>query len=212
MSLDAEVLAWVIRRVHSYHLKHEVLPEWKMIPRWIDSAYIYTIRKRGREEGTADYRETKNILIRLHKWFFDYSASDPEPCLINLPVAVQVDNSIFYSDTIDIIGVRDNIKMFDFKEISNMSLNTVKSVYADIEAMTRIWGLKKATGIRASSYNRIYISPTSINIRTIAISNQYQEKIDKVINYLLGGISRGVFFPSFTDHCINCKYNDDCSL
>ena len=158
------------------------------------------------------YKSSKNLLLMLHPWFFGYFVKNPEQCIINLPVAVQVDNSTFYSDTIDIVSVGNKIKLFDFKQISSSSYNTVNSVYSDIEVMTRIWGFKKATDYQVAEYCRIYILPKSIQMRNITITDKYREKINKIINYLLRGISSEVFYQSKSDHCNRCVFSEDCKL
>lgn len=203
---EFDILANVIRSAYLLFSRFNKPSTWKNIPVWLDKYLLQNI-------GLDDYEKTKNLLARLHGWFFNYYLGDYcFPGLINVPVRIDLDQYLSYHDSIDIVGISERIHIFDFKVIPHKYPTGVMEIYNDFTSHVKTWGFHTAMKLKPDMYTRIYLRPNSIKHTSLLINDKFLSNASKTIEHMYRGISQGIFYPSRSEQCNYCPFFDKCTF
>jgi hypothetical protein len=206
--VDFEIIRDLIKRCYFFLIRFEKPPPWKFILKWTNKQIIENAKS---EE--VSYKDTKNVLQKIHTWYYGYFIKDITPGLINIPLSIGLGSNITLYDTLDLVILKDEkLTMYDFFYSNNISNYTNLSLYNNIDVHTKIWLLYKVANIKVDYYNRIVIGKNTIKVVTIAITDSMFNKIENIIRHITSGIRDNIFYPSFSEQCNSCMFNDNCNL
>lgn len=210
-STEGAIISNVIKTAHLYFAQKGKPAIWRRFSLWIDKFLKQAISD---SLSKQHYKEAKNILTRIHIWWREYYIDKYEiPCLINIPILLDIGQNHKYVDNIPMVGLSDKAVIFDFEEIDTYSnaLSSIK-LYNDISVQARLWGFVRGAEAIPAEYVRIYIAPQTIKAVKISISNETIEKATRVIQHVLNGICNNIFYPSFSEQCKACPFKAKCSF
>jgi hypothetical protein len=210
LSLDARIVINVAKTAHLYHLRKEQPAPWYHMSTWMDKCTRDIFADKAPRER---YKESEHILTRICDWYRNvYKSKHCDPAMINLPITARLHQNRIYQDTIDIVSVGDNLKLFDFQEVNTGFYVSGVKIYEDLLSHIKAWGFWKASGIRPDSYVRIYLFPNTVKCATIRIMDNMMQNADRIINHLVDGIRHNVIYPARSEQCASCPYVQGCSF
>lgn len=210
LGIETELLKRVVRQVYSFQMRFDKIAPWRKISGWLDKEFRDLASQLPDIEQT--YKESKNVLSRLHKWYYQYYRITNDSVIANLPIIVRLNSYHEYHDVIDILGIKDKITIYDFDELQKEDEKpTGMMIYNDIKALARIWGLRNTKGsIQPQMYTRFFVTPRSIQEVSIQIKEETLYKADRIVRHILQGIERGAFYPSISEQCSHCPHSAEC--
>jgi hypothetical protein len=215
LSLNGKIIATVIKQGFIYRARTSQIALWKKFISWINTEIERTIPENLNQ---ASYKENKDILIRLSHWYNEYYIPKyNDPGLINIPIIKPVGIRFLFKDSIDIVSLDKKIRMYDFVEVADESIHKTwgthpRDIYNDLSVHARLWGFRSISDLIPDSYTRIVIYPKTIRVLEWKIQKEALERTKKIIEYILDGISKGIYYPSISEQCIKCNYSTECSI
>lgn len=208
---ESQLIQTVIKKTFEHHLRLDKIASWRKIRQWIQDIIIntgYTF--------TNEYEETKNLLTKLSNWYnLHYLEDYTDVGFINFPVRLELGSHFILKDTIDIVSIGDQIRLFDFDEVDDwdslLYYNGLK-LYNNIEVLSRIWAFNKLTGQKVDEYIRFVNGQGTIKAVKIRELDKILEQTDGMVRQITQGIKSNVFYPSFSKECINCPFKKGCSI
>lgn len=210
LPFDTHIVSDVIKAAYIYQSQRGNLPRWKHIPSWIDKYYQKAL---GDMLPAERYGEAKNVLQRLHTWYYGpLQTQMPGPAITNVPISVPIGNDLLFKDTIDLVHIEDEVQLCDIVEIDNIKKPNKIGIYNDMVTHARIWGFCMAARTKPDKYARIFIGPETVRPLIIGIDEEMLAKTAKIVKHILYGMAEQVDYPAFSAHCVNCPYNQRCTI
>lgn len=213
-SLTYRIISNVIKSVYMYQTRKKRIPAFRSIPGWVDRFLQDEIDIN--QDAEQQYKLAKNIIARLHIWYSrHYLEHFCDHGLINLPVTIGIGPSTTYYDQVDIVTVGQPVRIFDFAEVrDNIEFRAYNGtrVYNDMRVHTKMWTFAKASGLELGEYVRLVIGPQSIKPVKIRVLDGMLEKQKRYLQHIIQGIQDQVFYPAFSEQCLNCPYSERCSM
>jgi hypothetical protein len=205
-AVEVQLVGDVVKSAYLFSERTGRSPGWRRIVRWTE---------RAMRDSLADerYKEFKNILTRLHDWYFRvYEAGDESSGMINIPLSVPLGLHYTYYDQLDILGIGNKIELFDIVGADFCRPRKGQKVFNEISIHARIWGVREALKICPDVYTRIIISPKSVRARSLQVSQDSLERTGRYIKYLLTGMINNIAYPSVSEQCDSCPFLTGCSI
>lgn len=213
LSSNEQIIESVIKSAYLEYCRKCRPATWHMIISWTEQYMVkYMI---DQDNDYEKYKETKSILTRLVDWYHkDYLGVYSQPGLINIPIIFTIDRELRFRDSIPIITSGNKIRLFDFQSVKaeEAQFYSGKRIYNSIEVHARAWGFWKASNIMPNEYIRFVIHPESIKAFQVTFTSDILKKSEKIIKHIIRGIGNDVFYPSFSEQCIQCPNRQYCSI
>jgi hypothetical protein len=199
-----------IKSAYLYEARKGIIPTWKTVCRW---AVIGISKLNSSSNEKEDYRDNKLVLSKLSNWYNKYlSLNQCDQGIINVPIKLTLDYTFTFEDTIPIVSIGKQVRLYDFRHIGKPSIYQVKNIYNSLEVQSRIWGFWKATNILPVEYVWLINGPNTIKPLNYLISLDRMHRLEVYIRQALRGIRDNAFYCSFSKQCKLCPHVSACEL
>jgi len=169
LSFEGTVISNVIKAMYLYEARRECPPPWKHMPGWIDK---YSGEAYCQLSPRDRYQETKNLLTRIYHWYHNYYLKNYGGAgIANVPVSIGIGNQLEFYDKIDIVGLDNKIRIFDFVEAERVKSFDTTQMYSDMLIYARIWGFCRSAETKPDEYVRLVIGPQTIKPFSLALTH-----------------------------------------
>lgn len=199
-----------IKSAYLYQARKGIIPTWKTICRW---AVIGISKLNCVTQEQENYSDNKLVLTKLSNWYNKYlSLNQCDQGIINVPIKLCLDYTFTFQDTIPIVSIGKQIRLYDFKHTDKSNTYQIKDIYNDLEVQSRIWGFWKTTNILPVEYIWLINAQGTIKPLNYSISLDRMHRLEVYIRQALRGIRDNAFYCSFTKQCRSCPHVSACEL
>jgi len=213
VSVEQHVIQTVVKHIYLYHARQGHLIPWRHIP---SRTHQVLSDLTDSLDPIQVYKETKNLLARLSGWYNRYYLEEYcDEGIVNLPIKVGLGARLTYTDSIDIVTMGKKLRLYDFDEVHNKEAlrhYTGIKIYNNLGVLSRIWAFWKAAETMPEEYVRLVIGCQTITPVKITITELLLEKAEKIVRQITRGIQDDVFYPAFSEQCLQCPFKKHCSV
>ena len=212
MSFEHTVITNIIKCAHMYRTQKGRPAWWRWIRSFAERYYQDAMVDPAVPQPT-EYKTYVSLLQSMYPWYQKiYHIEYPDEAIVNIPIWLQLGSDCVYNDTIPLIILGKEITIIDFKEVDRAEEASTISLYNDLTAHVRMWGFKQAAQVNPTRYARLFLHGQYITHQSIRITQNTLENASKICKHILTGMKEKVFYPSFSEQCINCPFNQGCTI
>ncbi len=203
---DIKIVAEVIKDLYVYISRKGQVPTWQSFIRRTENYYKKFYRQ-GSVILSEDISHITKLITTIQKWYRDTFPNYTDVAYVNFPIEMSLDGRVTYEDFIDIITIGQEVRLFSFSETNN----TVKELYNNLLVQVRLWGFAKYADKIPKEFvcyavDKSNVIATSFYPMTTAI-----HKTETFVRQILEGVRSNVWYPSYGQQCLSCKYRETCS-
>lgn len=199
-----------IKYCYIIYTKKEVPPTWNEVRNYI----FYQIRNLT-EKIEEDIEIVSCVQSFYETWILGNLDQPCVPGLTNFPIMLKVGLNRNFTTTLDIVSTFNNkVYIYDFIDLTNLDKDekgyTKYRLYSDPAVYLKAYVFSVFSQIKPTNFIRYCIHLNRIVPININLLDETIKKAENMYRHLTNGLIKHLYYPVYSDHCLNCRLYKKC--